>query len=540
MLPNSTSQQRVGVDPIQNQQQNNTNQKLAEILDTFQARLDNVLNVRTEAQSATFSAFGNNFLTRGLTQLSDSITDSISSLFSKPEAEKEDPVLAQLKVQTATLERLADSNLQGSDKMVTALEDGFTSLRIDQKYHRQATRDESEHQVDLLSDILRALEDTTTMPAPPSAGGRDQTRMYDDIIDVEDVTPTNESSNLPRIGNDVTDVESRETAETQKTEEFQKDQTENTSKTLKTLTDIHDKLSRLVSTIEISTQESDSESLRSMQDRDIVSDVEDGQRAPSAESFLERLFKGLGDIDANKLGFMKVFTKIFSSLKSAILPAITLITSLSKSAIPLFTKALGAVKAGIMSVVTKIPGLLKGLVAGATNLISKIPFSAIGRGLMSAASVAGKGLLGAAKFVAPAVAVVGAGAAGYYAGTKLNEAMEGTAVGEAKDAAFDAMFSGIDKVTGGGISGNPRGLDAPAPVPEKADTTASTLQVIEENQKAAREKDRVKSDKPASVVVQDNSVKTQQTIMPARANVMNVDASYNRYMDTAFLATGRR
>jgi hypothetical protein len=540
MLPNSTGQQRVGVDPIQNQQQNNTNQKLAEILDSFQSRLDNVLNVRTEVQSATFSAFGNNFLTRGLTQLSDSITDSISSLFSKPEAEKEDPVLAQLKVQTATLERLADSNLQGSDKMVTALEDGFTSLRIDQKYHRQATRDESEHQVDLLSDILRALEDTTTMPASPSAGGRDQTRMYDDIIDVEEVTPTNESSNLPRIGNDVTDVETRENSETPKTEEFQKDQKEKTSKTLKTLTDIHDKLSRLVSTIEISTQESDSESLRSMQDRDIVSDVEDGQRAPSAESFLERLFKGLGDIDANKLGFMKVFTKIFSSLKSAILPAIALITSLSKSAIPLFTKALGAVKAGIMSVVTKIPGLLKGLVAGATNLISKIPFSAIGRGLMSAASVAGKGLLGAAKFVAPAVAVVGAGAAGYYAGTKLNEAMEGTAVGEAKDAAFDAMFSGIDKVTGGGISGNPRGLDAPAPVPEKADTTASTLQVIEENQKAAREKDRVKSDKPASVVVQDNSVKTQQTIMPARANVMNVDASYNRYMDTAFLATGRR
>ena len=140
MLPNSTGQQRVGVDPIQNQQQNNTNQKLAEILDSFQSRLDNVLNVRTEVQSATFSAFGNNFLTRGLTQLSDSITDSISSLFSKPEAEKEDPVLAQLKVQTATLERLADSNLQGSDKMVTALEDGFTSLRIDQKYHRQVRR----------------------------------------------------------------------------------------------------------------------------------------------------------------------------------------------------------------------------------------------------------------------------------------------------------------------------------------------------------------------------------------------------------------
>ena len=149
-------------------------------------------------------------------------------------------------------------------------------------------------------------------------------------------------------------------------------------------------------------------------------------------------------------------------------------------------------------------------------------------------------MLAAAKSAAPVAAAVVAGAAGYYAGTKLNEAMEGTAVGRAKDAMFDSLFSGIDKLTGGAISGNPNGLDMPAPPPQKADTTASTLQVIEDNQKAAREKDRVKSDKPASVVVQDNSVKTQQTIIPARANVMNVDASYNRYMDTAFLATGRR
>lgn len=543
MLPNSASQQRVGVDPIQNQQQNNANQKLAEILDSFQSRLDNVLNVRTEVQSATFSAFGNNMLTRGMTQLTDSITDSIKGLFSKPEDPKEDPVLAQLKIQTATLQNLADSNNQSSSAVVNALEDGFTSLRIDQKQHRSSMKDESEHQVDLLSDILRALEDMSTMPQQPNASARerDQRRMYDDIIDAEDVTPTSES-NVPRIGTDVVEVTSpSDRPVDQKEEKFYKDQADGSSKTLKTLNEINDKLSKLVGTIEISTQESDAEALRSMQDRNVISDVNEGDRAPKSESFIERLFKGLGDFDANKLGFMKIFTKVFGALAKVIGPVITLIGTLASSAIPKLIKGLGSIISAVGNVASKIPGLLSTIAKGAASLASKVPVAAIGKGIAQGAATVGRGLLAAAPMVGSALAVGAAGAAGYYAGTKLNEAMEGTAVGNAKDAAFDWLFSKVDQVTGGAISGNPNGLDIPDPVvPQKDVTSEATLRVIEENQKAALEKDRVKSDKPASVVVQDNSVKTQQTIMPARANVMNVDASYNRYMDTSFLATGRR
>lgn len=551
MLPPNVGQQRVGVNPIETQQQSNTNQKLAEILESFQSRLDNVLNVRTEVQSATFNAFGNNFLTRGMTQLSDSIADSIKTLFAKPEAEREDPVLAQLKLQTSAIERLADSNSVGSNAVVNALEDGFTSLRIDQKQHRIASKDEAEHQVSLLTDILHALEETTQMPQSPSQSDRGTKRVYDDIIDVEDVQSTPTPSSVPRIGTDLqnaTDVDPKTVRS--KDQEFKKDQTEKSSKTLKTLAEINDKLSQIVGTIDISTQERDAEAARAIRDKNVVSDVRDGERSPKTDSFLERMLKGLGDFDANKLGFMKVFTTIFSSLGKIVAPVIGLITTLARKAMPLLVKAMDHILATIARVAIKIPALMKGLVTGVSSLISKIPFGAIAQGIGTVAKVA-----------APLLAVVGAGAAGYYAGTKLNEAMEGTAVGRAKDAMFDAVFSRIDKITGGAISGNPNGLDVPEePKPKRVDVpepfdfkkasqkvmlqknpeSASALQAIEETQKAARDKERTKTEKPAQVVVQDNSVKTQQTIMPARSAVTNMDPTFNRYMDTAFLATGRR
>lgn len=62
-------------------------------------------------------------------------------------------------------------------------------------------------------------------------------------------------------------------------------------------------------------------------------------------------------------------------------------------------------------------------------------------------------LIEGAVAAAPALAVAAAGYVGFKAGEQLNKAMEGTDVGEWKDKLFDTMFSGIDDLTGGLLSG---------------------------------------------------------------------------------------
>ncbi|MDD5150665.1 MAG: phage tail tip lysozyme [Flavobacterium sp.] len=54
---------------------------------------------------------------------------------------------------------------------------------------------------------------------------------------------------------------------------------------------------------------------------------------------------------------------------------------------------------------------------------------------------------------APYLAVATAGYVGYKAGEQLNKAMEGTEIGAWKDKLFDSIFSGIDDLTGGLLSG---------------------------------------------------------------------------------------
>lgn len=130
-MPNPTPQQSGGVSSnstpqsstvIQNNvsdtnsvlKQNNVQQKLAEVLTNISARLDNVTNLRTQTQSAVYDSFGNNFITRGATQLTDSVFDSISSLFEKKQAPVEDNVLKELKKHTEVLSKLVTSTTDGA------------------------------------------------------------------------------------------------------------------------------------------------------------------------------------------------------------------------------------------------------------------------------------------------------------------------------------------------------------------------------------------------------------------------------------------
>jgi hypothetical protein len=102
---------------------------------------------------------------------------------------------------------------------------------------------------------------------------------------------------------------------------------------------------------------------------------------------------------------------------------------------------------------------LNGLRAGAADVISR------GSDILSSAKgtisgiLRGGGAIGriagiAGRFLNPATAVAGAGLTGWEIGNWLNEKMEGTDIGKVKDRIFDNIFAGIDKLTGGMISGS--------------------------------------------------------------------------------------
>ena len=131
------------------------------------------------------------------------------------------------------------------------------------------------------------------------------------------------------------------------------------------------------------------------------------------------------------------------------------------------------VKPGPMKLATniitgnEIPDAVQSTAAnGPGSLLGDVVSSKMGKGLAgrilptakSALPAAGRAVMAGARFVAPAVApaaaVAGAGYAGYKAGGKLNEAMDGTKVGQVRDGLFDSALSGIDNMTGGAISGN--------------------------------------------------------------------------------------
>lgn len=108
-LPNTSGVQNAGVNPTDVQQKNDVSQAMNNFFREFSARMDNILNVRGNVQAGVFNAFGNNVLTRGGTQLSDLMFDTIKGLFADKEEEKEDPVTKALKEQLQVLNKISDT-----------------------------------------------------------------------------------------------------------------------------------------------------------------------------------------------------------------------------------------------------------------------------------------------------------------------------------------------------------------------------------------------------------------------------------------------
>lgn len=104
-LPNANPMtvQNQGINPASVQQQNNVNQKIAEILSGIEAKLGNITNIRTTIQSSIYESFGNNFLSRTLNQLTSTVFDTFDSFFADEKKEDDDPVVAQLKIHSNLL-----------------------------------------------------------------------------------------------------------------------------------------------------------------------------------------------------------------------------------------------------------------------------------------------------------------------------------------------------------------------------------------------------------------------------------------------------
>jgi hypothetical protein len=89
--------------------QRDQNQKIAEILTDIRNNISNVTNVRTNIQSAVFGSLGNNVISRTISQLSDSLFDSIDKLFSIGKEKKDDPTTELLKEQKKVLSDILDA-----------------------------------------------------------------------------------------------------------------------------------------------------------------------------------------------------------------------------------------------------------------------------------------------------------------------------------------------------------------------------------------------------------------------------------------------
>ena len=206
-------------------------------------------------------------------------------------------------------------------------------------------------------------------------------------------------------------------------------------------------------------------------------------------SYLEKISNDLTEIK-EKIAAQEEGKKGDGGILSGILGALGFMASASifgaGGAAALKFSGLGGKALGALGSMGKgLWNLGKGAVTGAGRLAAGAgsALAGAGNGLFSAAgnvaaNSAGKGLLSNAggaiakgigsvgrlasaglRFLGPAGWAATAGMTGYEVGGMLNKAMEGTSVGKFKDKLFDGIFSGIDKITGGMISGDAKFAD---------------------------------------------------------------------------------
>ena len=529
-LPRMAAQQ-AGVDPLSVQQLQDQNQKISEILSKIEMRLSNVTNVRSNMQMATYDAFGNNFLSRGLIQITDSITDSIESLFRKPEKEKKDPIVEQLEQHTVLLHAIAEKSSGAS----VNLQDDIIHLRLDMKHIHELDHEDSKKQIEILTDIKRALLDRPMEADTPDKKASRKRR----IKKLSSVYQSKDSDD----GIDVVFEEEAVKVEQKQPEPPRTEPKKATTllqRILEVLTKTSKDIEKSVNPHKISTQE---ETLESMQDASKVSDVEPGQRAPKGDrdSLLDRLF----DKDLNILGFRRILrslTGLFTKVLGLASPLLRVI--------PAAITAFGMV----VSLIKKIPfGKLISSVASAAKSLLGIGNKGVdmpdGDGKPSAKTKPqpkgggpsklaklGRGLAAAGIMTAGVMGVDAALGAAGVGGNEINEVQDDKnwerastweKVQSSVPRAIEHVgsFVGLDNIVNQArserIKNETKYLD---------DKTAAIEQAQKDADKAKRLKEPANSKAPA--VNFNASTTNNQTIIPMRPVVKNQDDSYNRYLNS--------
>ena len=521
-LPNTTGAQAAGVNPNTIQKKNDLEQSINNTMREIQLKLDNVMNVRGNMQAGVYGAFGNNFLSRGMMEVGDSISDAIASIFAEPEQEKEDPVTKALKEQTEVLGKKIDKGSKAS----TDVEEQIILLRRDIKQTRELERADIVEQDEILETILHALTGTTQTQGPtpsPTQQEFDFGGMYQ-----QDTTINSAGQTTP-----VDIVE--QTDDNDKPKNREEHVPTLLKRILQTLFGVNKNLDRLVKAQPMSTREAEIEALRtkneqlakSREAQDIQTTDEGGKRGFD----WTRIFSGLLDFDANLRGMKNVFGFVIDGMKLAF--------------------------NGLLSVLTPVTA---GIVKLATTIASVI--SSIATSVLPALGAIAKTAM---KFAVPAAVMLGVGAGvDALAGTM---GVGGKEIDAAKDEenwnkmtllqkAESGLARGIEK-TGEFLfmdnmanEAKSRRIKAESEYLEKVEAEraaqvavgkvdAGNLTTIEATQKQIETAKRLKepsSGPSVTPLVQDNRVTNNQTIMPTRTVIENPETAYRRYMENILVS----
>ena len=517
-LPNTTGAQAAGVNPNTIQKKNDLEQSINNTMREIQLKLDNVMNVRGNMQAGVYGAFGNNFLSRGMMEVGDSISDAIASIFAEPEQEKEDPVTKALKEQTEVLGKKIDKGSKASNDV----EEQIILLRRDIKQTRELERADIVEQDEILETILHALTGTTQTQGPTPSPTQ-QEFDFGGMYQQQDTTISSVGQTTP-----VDIVEQADDSDKPKNREEHVPTL--LKRILQTLFGVNKNLDRLVKAQPMSTREAEIEALRtkneqlakSREAQDIQTTDEGGKRGFD----WTRIFSGLLDFDANLRGMKNVFGFVIDGMKLAF--------------------------NGLLSVLTPVTA---GIVKLATTIASVI--SSIATSVLPALGAIAKTAM---KFAVPAAVMLGVGAGvDALAGTM---GVGGKEIDAAKDEenwnkmtllqkAESGLARGIEK-TGEFLfmdnmanEAKSRRIKAESEYLEKVEAEraaqvavgkvdAGNLTTIEATQKQIETAKRLKepsSGPSVTPLVQDNRVTNNQTIMPTRTVIENPETAYRRYME---------
>lgn len=521
-LPNTTGAQAAGVNPNTIQKKNDLEQSINNTMREIQLKLDNVMNVRGNMQAGVYGAFGNNFLSRGMMEVGDSISDAIASIFAEPEQEKEDPVIKTLKEQTEVLGKKIDKGSKAS----TDVEEQIILLRRDIKQTRELERADIIEQDEILETILHALSGTTQQQASTASSTQqefDFGNMYQQTSDATTINSTEQPNYTDAIFREDDD-------DTDKPKNREDHVPSILKKILQTLFGVNRNLDRLVKAQPMSTREAEIEALRTknrqLEKMREVEDIKTTDEGGKRGFDWSRIFSGLLDFDANLRGMKNVFGFIVDGMKLAFSGLLAVISP---------------VTAGIMKLAT--------ILSSVVSTIANATLPALGALAKTAM-----------KFAVPAAVMLGVGAGvDALAGTM---GVGGKEIDAAKDEenwnkmtllqkAESGLARGIEK-TGEFLfmdnmanEAKSRRIKAESDYLEKVEAEraaqvavgkvdAGNLTTIEATQKQIETAKRLKepsSGPSVTPLVQDNRVTNNQTIMPTRTVIENPETAYRRYME---------